>query len=550
MKLPRNHVIGAVAFVTFGSGLLNIISVIGKGLAGRLDILADFFPLEFIHLSRSLTLLLGFALIVVAVNIYKRKRRAWLFTMGLSAFSAVFHMTKGLDYEEASVSLALCIVLLIFRDRFTVKSTLPSLRLGLVRFTAALLIAFGYGTAGFWFLERREFGYDFNWSDAIVETVRYLAFIGDPLLVAQTHHAAWFEDSLYLISATAILYAFWSIFRPAYYRLRTRPLERLQAKALIEKHGRSSLDFFKYWPDKSFFFSSSRNAVIAYGVSNAFALALADPVGPEEEIETIIREFMEFCRENDWNPGFHQTLPDFLPIYAKLGFHKIKVGDDAITDLAAFSLDGRANKEKRHTLNHIESLGVKYVRYEPPLADEILSRMSAVSDDWLSLAGRRERRFTLGIFDIDYLRRMPVSAAIDANGVMLGFINEMPSCCKGEATIDLMRRRTEAPEGTMDYLFIKLILHLKQQGYARFNLGMAPMSGFAEEENATREERAIHYFFQHLNFLFNYQGLRHFKSKYATFWEPRYSICRTSLDLPQLVLALRRLSEIKSGNQP
>ena len=42
------------------------------------------------------------------------------------------------------------------------------------------------------------------------------------------------------------------------------------------------------------------------------------------------------------------------------------------------------------------------------------------------------------------------------------------------------------------------------------------------------------YFFQCLNFLFSYRGLREYKSKFTTHWEPRYAIYRKPLDLPRL----------------
>jgi phosphatidylglycerol lysyltransferase len=330
------------------------------------------------------------------------------------------------------------------------------------------------------------------------------------------------------------------------YRYRARIKDRLVAKSIVEHYGRSALDFFKYWPDKSYFFSDSGNSFIAYSVGRNFAVALADPVGPEEEMETILRDFGEFCRENDWRVGFHQTLPDFLPLYEKLGFRKLKLGDDAIADLTTFSLDGKEKKSLRHTVNKLEESGLKTYLYEPPLPQDILSQLEEVSDEWLHLSGHRERRFTLGKFDREYIRNSPVFLARDEIGVILAFVNLIPSYRQGEATIDLMRRRHDAPNGIMDFIFVNLFARLKEQGYTRFNLGMAPMSGFSAEEQASREEKAIHFFFQRMRFLFNYKGLMQYKAKYAALWEPRYAIYRHPLDLPRMALALSRVSEYRS----
>jgi phosphatidylglycerol lysyltransferase len=128
---------------------------------------------------------------------------------------------------------------------------------------------------------------------------------------------------------------------------------------------------------------------------------------------------------------------------------------------------------------------------------------------------------------------------------MLAFVNVIPSFCKGEATIDLMRYRPDAPQGMMDYLFAKLLLANKAEGFSRFNLGMAPLAGFQEREEASVEERAVHTFLQHFNFLFSYQGLRQHKAKFATAWEPRYLVYRNILNLPLLARAIAEVSEFR-----
>jgi phosphatidylglycerol lysyltransferase len=216
-----------------------------------------------------------------------------------------------------------------------------------------------------------------------------------------------------------------------------------------------------------------------------------------------------------------------------------------VVDLDAFSLEGKAGKDRRYIVNRLEKEGVRFERHDPPLADRVLLELKDVSDEWLQIPGRRERRFTLGLFDPDYVRSTPVILAMDAGGRILGFLNLIPSYHPAESTIDLMRRRTEAPNGLMDYLFIRAFDDAKARGFHRFNLGMAPMSGFREREEAGPEERAVHLFVQNLNFLFSYRGLRAYKAKFATSWEPRYTIYRHVLDLPLMAIALTGVSELR-----
>jgi phosphatidylglycerol lysyltransferase len=544
-KKIRQVIVAAVALMTLGSGLINILSVLGRKFREHHSLLQDVFPLEFLHISRFLALLIGFALVVSSINIYKRKKRAFLLVTLLSLFSVVFHLTKGLDYQEAAFSMLLLIVLLFARKSFTVKSSIPELRWSLVRLVLALYIAVGYGILGFWLLDKRHFGLDFNIWASIRNTLAVLTLNKPADLVPLTRYARWFMHSLDLITLTTILYGLYVLFRPVLYRFRTLPNERARALAILDRYGRSSLDVFKAERDKSFFFSPSQNCFLAYRMGGHYAVVLADPVGPEEEIPGIIRAFRDLCDENDWKLVFHQTLPDFLPDYKEAGFKKLKIGDEAVVDLQNFSLEGKRNKHLRHYTNQFDKSAFRAVYHPAPVPEDVLRQVKDVSDDWLKIPGRRERTFTLGVFTVNSVRATPLLTALDPEGKIQAFLNIIRSYAPGETTIDLMRHRRTAPNGIMDYLFIKLFQQQQEAGFRRFSLGLAPMSGFQEHEKSSREERAVHIFLRRLNFLFSYSGLLQYKKKFATSWEPRYTIYHNVLDLPRLAVAVARVSELK-----
>lgn len=541
--MRRRYAVRIVALLTLASGLLNLYSVIGPSLPHRVAALRQYLPFELLLGSRFLTLLTGFALVISSINIWKRKKRALEIVSVLACLSIVFHLVKGLDYEEAALFVVLLAALLLARKQFTVKSSVPEPRLAVFRFAMALAIALAYGVVGFWLLDRRHFGITFTVDDALRRTLRFLALAGDPSLVWQTRYGRWFLESLYLMSVTAISYGIYSLFRPVLHRFDTLPRERDAAAGLVERYGRSLLDYHKLWPDKSYFFSPERGCFLAYRVSHNFALVLGDPVGPEKSVEAAVRGFRDFCEENDWAFAFYQTLPDFLDIYRRCGLKRLKIGDEAIVDLAGVSLEGRGRKRVRNKVRQMDTEGFRTGRYEAPLSDDTLARMKEVSDDWLTIPGHRERGFSLGTFDPESLRVTPVFSVEDRQGRMLAFVNIVPAHRPGETTVDLMRHRQDAPNGTMDYLFVKLFCDSKEHGFRRFNLGMAPMAGFREHEEASPAEKAVHVFFQHLDFVFSYRGIREYKGKFATSWEPRYLVYRNPLELPRAAIALARLTE-------
>lgn len=534
--LPRT-----VALLVAGSGVLNLISLSGS-LSGRQPQhwLHGLFPLDFAGLFRTLTMMSGYALILSAIHLWTRRRRAWHFALFLAVASAVFHLTKGWNIEEAICSLLLALVLVLTRGAFPVGAGRIQLDAAAWRAGAAFAIAGIYGAWGFWAFEPSEFHYNFRWWEAVEQTVRLMLFVGNPDLVPHTAYAAWFVTSLYWMSGAAFFYSGLVLFRPVAYRFHIDVKDLERAERIASEHGRSALDYFKQWPDKSYFFSAGGESFLAYRVAGNYALVLGDPVGPEEDLPETIRAFVAYCEQHGWHAGFHQAGAGYLSVYESLGFRKLKIGDDALVDLTQFSLNGSARKEFRNTVTRLDKLGYRVERLEPPVAEPLLSQLEEISEQWLEIPGHRERRFTLGSFERWYVRSTPVYVVFDGEARPVAFLNLVPSYEPGLATVDLMRRRPDSPNGVMDYLFAKVFLDLKEHGVRRFSLGMAPSSG---EDVGGADERAVNWLMKHAPFLFRADSLRRFKAKYADEWKPRYAIYRGHLDLPRLAWALRQLTE-------
>jgi phosphatidylglycerol lysyltransferase len=260
-----------MASVTLCVGVLDLYSLMGRAAPERARILRQIFPLEFVHTVRFATLLTGFALVIVSASLWRRKKRAWQVLVLVTGVSVALHLAKGLDYENALLSLGLLTLLFATRKVFSVRSRIPDLRGGSVRLGLAVGVALAYGIAGFWFLDPREFGVNFHLGDAVHRTLLFLTLQGDPSIAPHTRHARWFLDSMYLTTAVTLAYAIFELFRPVVYRFRTLPNEKEHAMGIVSQYGRTGLDYFKLWHDKSFFFSASGKSFLAYKVGKGYA---------------------------------------------------------------------------------------------------------------------------------------------------------------------------------------------------------------------------------------------------------------------------------------
>jgi phosphatidylglycerol lysyltransferase len=172
--------------------------------------------------------------------------------------------------------------------------------------------------------------------------------------------------------------------------------------------------------------------------------------------------------------------------------------------------------------------------------DGVMDELGVVSDAWLAEKHTREKGFSLGFFTPDYVRRCPV-AVVRRAGAIVAFANLWLGAGKEELSVDLMRHRPDAPSGVMDLLFAELMSWGKAEGYAWFNLGMAPLSGLEDRALAPLWSRVGAMVFQHGEHFYNFQGLRAYKEKFHPIWTPRYLASPGGIALPRVLVNLATL---------
>ena len=544
LRFKQDWPIWVVSSITLANGVLSIVSLLAVRFQEHPQLFHILLPFGLHQLSRSLTLIFGFMLIYLSLHLFHRKRVAWWLATLLLLLLTVAQIGRGYLVYAGLAPVGTVTLLLLVRKRFTVRSEPTSIVKGLALVVISISLALAYGTFGFWLLHKNDFGIEFHLVDSFIRTLREFTLLGNSDLIAQTRHARWFLNSLRSLGMVAWGFAAYSLFRPVAYRLRTLPQERLEVQSILEKYGSSSLDFFKLWPDKSYYFSEDRTCVIAYRVTLGVALCLGDPVGPPEKIEQTLRSFFQFCANNGWRVAFQHILPDLLELYRQLGFDIVKIGEEAIVDLEHFVSVTLNSREFRQMKRKIERIGYKTARYIPPHPLNVVNEVERVSREWLALPGRHERGFTLGQFDRSYINQTPLFALLDPANHIIAFVNEIPSYRKGEVTADLMRHRTEIPNGAMDYLFLELLKSLKERNVLKFNFGLAPLAGVGEEPGSSLEEHAAHLLFEYLNRFFSFKGLRNYKDKYEPTWEARFLAYQSGpLGLLKATLALIKVTE-------
>ncbi len=268
-------------------------------------------------------------------------------------------------------------------------------------------------------------------------------------------------------------------------------------------------------------------------------IALAGPMGKIAHSDQLVAQFIDRAHRAHAEPIFYQANAACAAQIQQVSgehYRAYKLGEEALIPLDNFSFDGSARAKLRNFNRKCEREAHYFEVIAKP-TDALLTQCRAVSDQWLASKQAKEKQFSLGFFDLDYLRNTPIAVVWKDDRVM-AFANVLQSADLSVVSVDLMRHSDDAITGVMDYLFGQLMLWAKVQGYASFSLGMSPLKDV--ERDALARSRlwpvAARKIIKHGERFYNFQGLRRFKEKWQPEWQPRYLLVPKRINaIPALV---------------
>lgn len=295
--------------------------------------------------------------------------------------------------------------------------------------------------------------------------------------------------------------------------------------------------------DKTVRFNESRTAFVMYGRIRCSWIAAGDPVGPPSERSPMVQAFAEAAAAASAWPAFYKVTPGSLEVYLENNFLVGKVGEIARVPAGDFTLDGPRRRRLRRSEKQARESGVTFEMIAPGAAGPSLRALEEVSNDWLRHQRGREKGFSLGAFERDYVSRFPIAVA-KVNGAVVAFATLWSSATRRELEVDLMRSRSGAPPGTMHALLVDLIQWARDEGCDSVSLGMSPLAGVNPLGEGGRLQALRRSLTRFGGQFYNFEGLREFKQSFDPEWEPRY--LATSPGIARS-LVLAHLAALTSG---
>ncbi|HHW4679911.1 MAG TPA: bifunctional lysylphosphatidylglycerol flippase/synthetase MprF [Xylella taiwanensis] len=487
----------------------------------------DVAPLPLIETSHLLVSLGGVVLLLIGQGLQRRSHSAWLLALGICILLPPLALLRGSHYSVSLWAGLTAVTLWVARREFYRQSALLDeawswrwlSNLGIVMVSTFWLLFFVYSHVEY----SNSLWWEFATSGNAPRALRALLLICVCLIV---------------FGMARLLHSARRPFTPA-------SEAELQTLVPILANNKDTKACLAMTGDKALLHDPQKCSFVMMQRYGGSLIAMGDPIGPPEAATQLIWRFREVADRLGLRPVFYQVTDNYWHNYLDLGMTMIKLGEEAIVDLEKFSLEGPANAEMRQAFNKGKRLGLHFRILSEEEIKPLIPRLRQISDEWLEEKGSEEKSFSLGNFDPTYLYRFPI--AVIEHGTeqrIIAFANILKAQAGSELSIDLMRYGQDAPNGTMDFLFVTMLIWGKEQGFQRFSLGMAPLSGLAQHHLAGRWNRFANLVARHGERFYGFSGLRRFKAKFSPNWHPRYLVAPGGMHLVAALLDVTRLISI------
>jgi len=507
----------------FFGGVLLISGALPAKQSG-MNWLRNFIPLPVIEISHLLGSLTGLLMLFLARGIRLRIDAAWYGSLILLALGIIVSMLKGVVWQESLALSVMLILMLPARSYFRRKSSLFAMPFSRPWIAMIVIVLAGSTWLGFFAYRNvryaNELWWQFSYQDDAPRFLRAL------LLSA-------------VLTTGYALYYLLTVARPSALK-KPGSGELDEATALIA-NATDPRGFLALLGDKYLSWSEDRKAFLMFAVTPKYWIVMGDPVGDPKAVDSLLWRFREQADFYNAKCVFYQVSDKYLPYYLDLGLSPLKIGEEARVNLAKFSLQGGKHDSQRGARNKFTKKGYTFaILTEHELKDN-LAVLRNISDQWLLKKHTREKGFSLGFFNEDYLCRTDVAVVCDSSGRIRAFANLWKNINKEELSIDLMRYDPESPSGVMEFLFVELMLWGQMNNYRWFSLGMAPLAGLERHPLAPLWHKIGTAIFDLGEEFYNFEGLYEYKAKFEPEWQPRYLAAPAGLSAPFILMTVARL---------
>jgi len=509
-------------------GLTDIIGVAipGLHLHHRLHRLTVFMPGTVTNLASTATVIIGLLLLMLSHGLRRRKRRAWQAVTVLLAFSVLIHVVHAPYLVQGVAAAAVLAVLLYYRDEFYAVGD-PRTRWRAVGVFAGLVVA-DVAIGLTYILLARHLALDYSIWQRTEHVIYGLVGVSGPIRFVPDARADLFNLLTSTLGVFTLVVTAYLFLRPAEPRGRLGERDSLQIRDLLARYGdRDSLGYFALRHDKSVIWSPSGKSCIGYRVVSGVMLASGDPIGDPEAWPGAIHAFLDEAARHAWVPAVMGCGELGAEIWCREGdLTALELGDEAIVEVAGFTMQGRAMRNVRQMVARVSRQGYTAdVRRVADIGRDEIDRIVNRAGTWRGSPTERGFSMALGRVGNAEDGRCVVATATE-NGVLRALLHFVPWGSDG-LSLDLMRRDRSAQPGVNDFLIVEAIRAAHALGVKRISLNFAVFRAALERGERIGAGPVLRVWRRFLVFIsrwFQIESLYKFNAKFCPVWVPRFFV--------------------------
>jgi lysylphosphatidylglycerol synthetase-like protein (DUF2156 family) len=369
-------------------------------------------------------------------------------------------------------------------------------------------------------------------------TGRHAALAGAAVLVGLALHVLLSPGAGNVAIAAAGLLLMWPT------RARPQPEALPEVWRLVNATHGDALAPFAMHSLKSYHFSDSRRAAVAYRTLMGFAVVSGDPIGDECEFGSVAESFASMCRMRGWRITVLGCSERRLALWDATvvgrSMRAIPFGRDVVVEVAGFSLAGRARRNLRQAVQRTHNAGITTeVVGEQDLDDLQRAELTEV----LYSSHRKahsERGFSM-ILDGALEGRHPgvqIIVGRDLDGRVQAFARYATAGGGDDVSLDVSWRVPGAVNGIEERLSVDMLEWARSHGARRVSLAFAAFPEIFDNRDRGPVQSLFFWLIHLGDGLIRLESLYRYLRKYRTLGGQRYAVLSMRQLLPALTVLL------------
>ncbi len=289
-------------------------------------------------------------------------------------------------------------------------------------------------------------------------------------------------------------------------------------------------------PEYQHFYNDRKTGQIGYIRHKNYLHVIGGLIAPPQHREELLAQFCDYLDRNKLLGAFYSIAEEDLPLFRSYNFQVTKFGENTEIVLKDHHWGGREYAWVRRQTSFVARQGIDAQEIfldtmSTEQRAEVFEKLHAINREHLA---ERVMSHDIGLLEgklyADHFYRRRLFVAYDSSNPdqWQAYVICMPMNGGRSWATEMYRNSKQSIRGVIPFLLVYVIDSMKNEGLEKVSLCMVPAYNCDKplEGDSWHVRFALGQWARRFNFVFNVQGLHHFKSRFRPQFSPVYLCVR------------------------